>query len=80
MSSVDDEAFELLTKETIVDSVKYMIGSFEVEKALVEWKKKNKRPCNELQVYGKYFIINSILVLIKKKKNFNGILQLLTLK
>ena len=47
MSSVDDEAFELLTKETIVGSVKYMIGSFDVEKALAEWKKKKKQPCNE---------------------------------
>ncbi|CAJ0746607.1 2044_t:CDS:2, partial [Entrophospora sp. SA101] len=42
---------ESLMKEMIVGSVKYMIGSFDVEKALVEWKEKKERPCNDLAYY-----------------------------
>ncbi|CAJ0868284.1 7544_t:CDS:2, partial [Entrophospora sp. SA101] len=48
---VDNEVLESLMKEMIVGSVKYMIGSFDVEKALVEWKEKKERPCNDLAYY-----------------------------
>nr|CAG8438072.1 4032_t:CDS:2 [Entrophospora candida] len=48
---VDDEVLESLMKETIVGSIKYMIGLFDVEKALVEWKEKKEWPCNDLVYY-----------------------------